>query len=207
MRTTPTILTLAALLAMSANAESVLTVRVYDYTGLSDNTILKAEALAQKIFHKAGVETEFVHCPTERGEEDLFPGCRKPRTAEDLILHICPRSMENPAFGPNAFGFALPAPGGRLSTSSYVFLRRVTEASAESRRRSQQISAHTLLGYVIAHELGHLLLGPGKHSRSGVMKARWEVSDFPEMERGAVSFDSRQVGQFRNRLQAEAGLR
>jgi hypothetical protein len=33
--------------------------------------------------------------------------------------------------------------------------------------------AGTLLGRVIAHEIGHLLLGTASHSRSGLMRARW----------------------------------
>jgi hypothetical protein len=35
------------------------------------------------------------------------------------------------------------------------------------------VDAGTLLGLVISHELGHLLLGSGYHGWSGVMRADW----------------------------------
>jgi hypothetical protein len=35
------------------------------------------------------------------------------------------------------------------------------------------VDAGTLLGLVIAHELGHLLLGSGYHGGTGVMRADW----------------------------------
>jgi len=38
----------------------------------------------------------------------------------------------------------------------------------------------SLLGHVMAHEIGHLLQGTTQHSESGIMKARWTGQDFTE---------------------------
>ena len=35
-----------------------------------------------------------------------------------------------------------------------------------------------LLGHVLAHEIAHLLEGTDLHSDSGIMKARWNSSDY-----------------------------
>jgi len=36
-------------------------------------------------------------------------------------------------------------------------------------------------GYVLAHELAHVMQGVGRHSESGILKARWSNNDFEEM--------------------------
>lgn len=49
--------------------------------------------------------------------------------------------------------------------------------------RKNPISAGYLLGYVLAHEIGHVLQGVGGHSETGVMKARlsqWEIVNMPK---------------------------
>ena len=46
----------------------------------------------------------------------------------------------------------------------------------------------TLLGYVLAHEIAHLLQGVDGHSASGIMKAHWDSRDYADMQRGRLSF-------------------
>jgi hypothetical protein len=36
-------------------------------------------------------------------------------------------------------------------------------------------------GYVLAHELAHVMQGVGRHSESGILKAQWSNNDFDEM--------------------------
>jgi len=36
-------------------------------------------------------------------------------------------------------------------------------------------------GYVLAHELAHVMQGVGRHSESGILKAQWSNRDFKEM--------------------------
>jgi len=37
------------------------------------------------------------------------------------------------------------------------------------------------IGYVLAHELAHVMQGVGRHSESGILKAQWSSDDFEEM--------------------------
>jgi hypothetical protein len=39
--------------------------------------------------------------------------------------------------------------------------------------RAAAVDVRTLLGRVIAHEIGHLLLGTGAHAERGLMRAHW----------------------------------
>jgi hypothetical protein len=41
--------------------------------------------------------------------------------------------------------------------------------------------AGAAVGYVLAHELAHVMQGVGRHSESGILKAQWSNADFEEM--------------------------
>jgi hypothetical protein len=204
MRPPYTVLNLAAFLAMSANAETILTVRVYNYTHLSDNEIVKAEVVARRIFRKAGVGIIWIHCAMERGEEYRFPECRNPRSESDIILQVVPQSMENRSLSAEAFGYALQASGGLPSRHAYVFFHRVEQAVRNSQRTSRAVSQPSLLGHVVAHEIGHLILGPNSHSNHGVMKAGWSQKELQEMEIGQLVFAAEQAKVIRGRLDGRA---
>jgi hypothetical protein len=45
-----------------------------------------------------------------------------------------------------------------------------------------------ILGHIIAHEIGHLLLPGGRHSVSGIMKARWSLNEWKLVRQGALNF-------------------
>ena len=69
---------------------------------------------------------------------------------------------------------------------------------------------HIILAHVLAHEIGHVLLGSERHAPTGVMKARWDRPDFDAMEKEQLEFTSTDVDLIRerlNRLKAELGIR
>ena len=49
----------------------------------------------------------------------------------------------------------------------YIFTNRIVEASVKYSHEYTRI-----LGFVVAHEFGHVLLPPGSHSDTGVMNGR-----------------------------------
>ena len=54
-----------------------------------------------------------------------------------------------------------------------------------------------ILGCIIAHELGHLLLGSNSHSDTGIMLARWEVNQLRQLMMGGLLFtpgESKRMG-------------
>jgi len=59
-----------------------------------------------------------------------------------------------------------------------------------------------LLGYVVVHELGHLLLGKESHSAGGLMRARWEVAELQEGARGNLLFSRGETEKIHSRYLA-----
>ena len=193
-----TVWTASAVAATPATQQAVITVRVRNTAEVPAQTLRRASLEAQRIFHEAGVETEWLLCPPAGGAGGEEAGCHKPHGPADLHLGILPRSMEKDFQVPgSAFGVAKPSLDGRPASYAYVLYGRVADLVKRAK-----CSEDTVLGHVMAHEVGHLLLGRG-HAPLGLMGANWDRQVLLEAARGRLKFS----GERARRLQAEAGAR
>lgn len=130
-----------------------LAVAVYDYAGVEPATLAAAERIAGDVYLRAGIEIEWV-------EPDGF------EDAATLYVNLLSKDMASPFFGlKETVGFATPG-----SLTANAIYDRVREIAHERR-----LPCGVMLGYVIAHELGHLLLPAHSHSDSGLMRANLDV--------------------------------
>jgi hypothetical protein len=65
---------------------------------------------------------------------------------------------------------------------AYAFYDRVQRIAEEHGL------GHALLGNVLAHEVGHLLLGSKSHSVSGIMAAHWNGEELRRVSEGTMFF-------------------
>jgi hypothetical protein len=86
-------------------------------------------------------------------------------------------SSATPADQPRALAYAMPFERTHL----VLFYDRV-------RRAAFPEVVPYLLGYVLAHEIVHMLQGVERHSASGVMKPRWDNRDYAEMLGARLKF-------------------
>ena len=86
-----------------------------------------------------------------------------------------PRSVSSAG---EVFGVAFLSDEG-TGCYSDVFYDRAMELHAD-----WNVSLSDILGNVIAHELGHLLLGSNSHSRAGIMRAHWQGEELHRLSRG-----------------------
>ena len=174
-----------------------ITVRVYDMAHLSQNTLKAAKAEAAKVLRKAGVETAWLDCADAvtggRGDE----GCKQPIGSTGLVMKIVPRTIA-PRLSKNPweFGFApLPTKPGSFGKLFYLFSHR-----AEDLSKQNPISTAQMLGCAMAHEIGHLLLGVGSHSRRGIMRAEWDRKTVRQASMGVLTFTRKEVERIRTNL-------
>ena len=80
---------------------------------------------------------------------------------------------------------------GRIA---YVFYDRIKRVAV-----SHQASVERALGHVIAHELGHLLIGVNSHSNEGLMRPGWNPG-----ESRLQTFTASQVQQIGDRFRPVA---
>ncbi len=60
-----------------------------------------------------------------------------------------------------------------------------------------------MLAEILAHEMGHVFLGPYSHSLPGIMAAKWKPRDLTDISQGGYGFSPRQ----RELIQAEVRRR
>jgi hypothetical protein len=92
-------------------------------------------------------------------------------------------------------GYAAVTPGeaGRIAFVIYDRIRDI------ARRADADIAQ--VMGTVIAHELGHLLLPAGSHTDDGLMRRRWATTDF---RRRDLQFSIAQAEEIRQTIEAGA---
>jgi hypothetical protein len=80
---------------------------------------------------------------------------------------------------------------------AYAFYARI-DATAE--RHGTDVAK--VLGIVMAHELGHLLLAHGTHSSAGIMSGRWGQFEMDLVAAGLLSFTKEQAESIRRAVAA-----
>ena len=96
-----------------------------------------------------------------------------------------------------AYGFALPSTSGGFGWAATIFWDRVSGQANIS-----NVNDEDLLGCVIAHETGHLLLGKNSHSSYGLMSADWTDAELQKIAEGAFFFVSSERKKIQRRTAA-----
>jgi len=168
----------------------VVTIRYYNHADIPAAELESAEREAANIFALAGIGLVWVDCGISPDEADKIAACDRVVDRKGATLKLIPESM--------AAGLPRPKEQFAISVPSmiFVFWQRVHEAAVKANLPEGQ-----LLGDILAHELGHEVLGESSHSKSGIMKARLEPEDFALAERGLLRFSTAQAEQMRASLQ------
>ena len=127
---------------------------------------------------------------------------------DNLTLNLLPRSMSKKyGFNSGIFGFALPTAKGLPGQSIRLFVERVLDlAYYGGVGTSFEDAQAIILGHMILHEVGHLLLGPNSHSPSGVMGFPWDKRTLTNVERGRLKFSTGESSKIRKELQRRLDL-
>jgi len=147
-----------------------LIVRVFDRSGIGANTLSRAESDVADAFKAAGIEIQWVGCSVPAVHDRSEPLCADDSISSVVRLTVLPISaLGSPQIFHPTFGLTVP-------TGVFVFSDE-THDFAEWYGFPQ---SH-VLAVVIAHELGHVVLGPG-HVRPGLtaalMSAQLRPNDF-----------------------------
>lgn len=174
--------------------ESHITVRVFDYVHLPSAEHAELQSNAKRILGQAGVAIDFVGC-FNAGVEPGAEACHAPVSPVDFNLRILqPRH----AMKGEQLGYAAMSPDGGAFITVFI-------DPAKRKARVAELSNGVLLGHAVAHEIGHLLLGPNSHSSSGIMRPVMRESDEESMARGFLLFSTDQARRMQVSLMARAG--
>lgn len=171
-----------------------LTVSVFNDAGLSPDVLNTAKVRAGFIFWRAGFEVHWLSCGIpDRVAVDA--GCARISYPSHLSLRLVSFGA---AAGGETLGQSFLDDEGDGSYA-YVYVRAVQSLMSGAYLREGE-----LLGNVMAHELGHLLLGPHSHGVFGLMAARWASTDLQLASRGQLTFTPEESARLFARFLAAA---
>jgi len=80
------------------------------------------------------------------------------------------------------------APPGAMAYAYPYERKHVLVIYDRVRRLECDCRQNPALGYVLAHEIAHILQGINRHSESGILKAHWGRADYEAMLDGSLRF-------------------
>ena len=144
-----------------------LCIRIYDTAGTSPDDRRRAMKRATEILADADVEVDWRDCspwPAPR-----HPSCSESPKPGELVVRLV-RQPESRHL--RALGEALVDTATRTGVLATVFVDRIEQFAARARA-----DVESMLGRVVAHEIGHLLLGTPDHAQTGLMREIWSAKD------------------------------
>jgi hypothetical protein len=169
----------------------VLRVSVFDDAGVGAATLRNAQQEASRLFRRANIEVLWLQCPQNRPERISFGRCSEVSFPSHLLLRIARRSR---GATKSTMGMTFQSAGGEGCYTD-LFYEPILELQMKN-----HLGAATILGHVMAHELGHLLLGTNSHSNDGLMRARWNPGELAQAAKGNLLFSAEESTRMRNRL-------
>jgi hypothetical protein len=162
--------------------------------------LAQTETEAARIYQLAGIEIQWLDCPLSPGEANRFPACQVLPGPTRLALRILSQVMaERLRQAQDSFGFALYPDDGSFATVANVFAH---DAEQLANRRGMRLGV--ILGDLATHELGHLLLGSGSHSSSGIMHVPWHLKELELITLGLMVFMPQEAERMRTNIRARA---
>ena len=171
---------------------SALTVSIFNDANVPPSVLAEAESRASFVLRRAGLDVSWMDCGA--------PGSRPSNSDCNAIVfpqHLSLRLVSTHGGSTqDTFGQAYQNAAGE---GAYVVVYFGVLAASKP---ATAMRPGDLLGLVIAHELGHLLLGLQSHSASGLMSPVWQADEISQASRGRLFFTSAQQEQIRSRYSA-----
>jgi hypothetical protein len=166
-------------------------IRIHDYARLPAGLIESAQERVHDLYAPIGVQPVWAETmrPPDRPRRKLE---RDPR--ERSIIILPPAMSRRLRVEAETVGLAVVTrvDGGKVA---YILFDRVCNVAAASAASRAEV-----LGTIIAHELGHLLLPSGAHSETGLMRSSWQLLDFGAVDSAQWRFTPAQANAVRRHL-------
>ncbi len=181
--------------ALGSPAPLTVTIHVTNNADLSPTELAGAQAHATAAYRAAGLHIVWSSAPWKPGA-----GQRVDPLSIDVRLVIVPADMaekkcreEN--LGDSVLGVAVSGASEARGRVAYVFYDRIERVAM-----AHQAPIMRGLGHVMAHEVGHVLMGVNSHAGEGLMRANWN----PRQSR-PQTFTRNHVRQIRLRFMTTIG--
>jgi hypothetical protein len=175
-----------------SGGELSLTLRIHDYSSVPGDVLSRATAIVTRVYEKIGVRTDWtgVARPAESKGEAGRPA------AQMTIIILTQEMAARAGAKEDALGYAA-VPDEGMGSIAFAIYERVRAAA----KRIPAPEAD-LLGFVIAHEIGHLVMPRrSQPDLTGLMKNHWHVRDFQRLDLLTLDFSDEQARQIRDTIE------
>lgn len=181
----------AALVVTFSMLSTDVVVHVYNEASLSAVALRDSILVASRTIRRTGLDVKWVDC-----HRNGATACTADhsRVSLDILIEGRNRVGQSPSGRNMAMGQSVVVPG-TVSNYAKIFFARVLQYA-----EAVDVPVTAVMGFAIAHEIGHLVQGSSAHSHAGVMKAVWDRGDRHRISAGDLSFLSDEVRLMRTRL-------
>jgi hypothetical protein len=169
-----------------------VTVGIANIVAAPSGVIKHAQEVANRVLHSAGVTAQWVSCPGPGMGIKDYPDCPLHLSPSHVVIKFGHPFERKDGFRITHFAFTT---GFQVT----IIYEQVEQAALKA-----EIAAGSVLGMIMAHEIGHVLLGDDSHSSTGVMRPQWRPKDFVHGSPADFRFTSGQVKQIHAVLEKEA---
>jgi hypothetical protein len=167
-----------------------ITVMVNNSVQVPALVLQQAESEAARIFALSGIHIRWHECAPGLGTDDP---CRRVPGKNEFVVHVVRTGQTSLD---SIFGAAFVGQDGQGKYCD-IFFDRIQETVRTTRTGLGQ-----LLATVIAHELGHLILGSHSHSSFGIMMPHWNQEELQRIAMGNLLFGKEETLRMRTRMQS-----
>jgi hypothetical protein len=164
----------------------MLTIRLYASGDAPSPDLGSVRQTTDAILQQALVEVEWTDCRTHPKKPRPLT-CERPLQQSEVVVRLV-SAVNGPTEGDrvgDALGDAVVDTNSGRGSLGTVYLDRVKRLALSTRTSESE-----LLGRVIAHEVGHLLLGSTAHAPAGVMRPTWSRALLARRASGDWAFSS-----------------
>ena len=164
---------------------------VVDHAQVPETALTRAQAEAARIYRSFGIIAIWSNTSASSVDTQITiniivkPGDRHHSVPDDLAA----KSADWRVLG------VAPGHKERHGLEVWAFYERILDVA-----NILGIDPGLLLGHVIAHELGHLLLPYDSHSQTGLMRSGWDKSQAANALMGNLRFNQGEAGLIRRRV-------
>jgi hypothetical protein len=155
-------------IGVRAETSPALTVRLYNTSGIAAPELAAATRTAESILRDTGIDVTFRQCGRQVSPADAVDACDDRLMPSEVVVRMINAPAFHTTLSPDAYGVAYVVQETNRGWLATVFGDRSDQAAARV-----GVEPGSLLGRVMAHEVGHLLLGAGYHGDAGLMRAHW----------------------------------
>jgi hypothetical protein len=172
----------------------VISIGLDDYGNVPVGRLIRAQADVAQVYCDVGVEIAWRET---RHLSTVMPPARTRLTPSSpgLTIIILSPDMVNRMAPPYAALGTAPGTVDGPGHIAYVFYSRLPIINGND---------DEIMGLVIAHEIGHLLLPHGSHSDTGIMRGQWGFRELRRVSLHALGFTPFQAQEIRRRASVAA---